>query len=269
MRLAMSNIGWEQHDDPQVWALLRAHRFTGIEVAPTKVWPDWQGADAKSAAAYRSRLANEGFVVPALQAILFGRPDLNLFETSSTGRAAWGEHIARVADLAQALGAQVLVYGAPKSRQRGSLSQENANEYAVELLRQLGELCAERATCLCIEPNPSEYGCDFASSAREALALVEQVDSAGFALHLDAAAMFMAHDPVAELLPRALPRVRHYHISEPYLSGFEEAQVPHFEWLTLLQDHGYAGFVSVEVDAKKHRLAHTLAFASGLLGRLG
>ena len=43
-RFAVSNIAWDRHDDPEVLALLRAHGVTGIEVAPPKVWPGWDGA---------------------------------------------------------------------------------------------------------------------------------------------------------------------------------------------------------------------------------
>lgn len=80
MRLAVSNIAWQPADQAAILPLLRDRGVTGIEVAPTKLWPDWQGATPAAAAAYRERLADQGFAVPALQAILFGKPDCTLFD---------------------------------------------------------------------------------------------------------------------------------------------------------------------------------------------
>jgi D-psicose/D-tagatose/L-ribulose 3-epimerase len=131
---------------------------------------------------------------------------------------------------------------------------------AADVFHALGVECAARDTTLCIEPNPVEYGCDFVTNAPDAMRLVELVDHPGFGLHLDAAGMFMAGDSLSELLPRALPRLCHYHISEPYLSGFVDAQVPHADWLNTLSGAGYSNWRSIEVDGKKHELRHTLQF---------
>ena len=75
-KLAISNIGWEIGDDPDVIKLLGDSGVGGIEIAPTKIWPEWIGATEKAAKEYRSRLNSEGFEVPALQAIVYGKPEL-------------------------------------------------------------------------------------------------------------------------------------------------------------------------------------------------
>lgn len=51
----------------------------GLEVAPTKIWPDCYGASYRAAQDVRRRLEIDGFVVPALQAILFGKADFQVF----------------------------------------------------------------------------------------------------------------------------------------------------------------------------------------------
>lgn len=264
MKLAVSNIGWQRHDDPAVLSQLRAAGVEGVEVAPTKVWPGWQGASAESARSYRAFLLEQGFAVPALQAILFGKPELSLFAPSDAERRAFVAHVQGVADLAQALGAKVLVFGAPKARRKGDLSEQDALQRAVAVLHELAGVCAERDTCLCIEPNPAAYGCDFVTDAASAVALVSAVDHAGFRLHLDAAALHMAGERLEQVLPRALPYLRHYHISEPFLTGFAQSVVPQAAWLRALAATDYAHWCSIEADAQKHDLAHTLRFVREL-----
>lgn len=269
MKLAMSNIGWAVHDDLDVLEALRAHGVAGIEVAPTKVWPGWEGATVAAAEAYRERLGDQGFALPALQAILFGKPALSLFARDARDRSALRDHIAHVADLAAALGAQVLVFGAPRARLRGALPVAEAMAHAAETFRALAAVCEARATCLCIEPVPGSYGCDFVTDAGEALTLVERVDHPGFGLHLDAGSLYTADEELTDVLQRGRARLRHYHISEPELAGFASARAPHVAWLRALRAADYRGWVSIEVDATKHVLSHTLAFARDALRHAG
>lgn len=263
MRLAFSNIGLADPCDPGALAALRAAGIEGIEVAPTKLWPGWDGATPDAARSHREWLATRGFEVPALQAVLFGRPELKLFGDAPSQRALVA-HLVLVADVAAAFGAKVVVLGAPKNRDRGALSPNAALEIAVPLLREIGDAYSERGTCLCIEPNPPQYQCNFVTTAAEGSALVDTVASGGFGLHLDAAGMVLAgDDPIAELR-RAAPNLRHFHLSEPNLGGYAPPSVDHAGMLRLLAAAGYRGWASFEVAADRHDLGATCVYAREL-----
>lgn len=253
MRYAFSNIAWSPADDADVFALLRSHGVTGIEVAPTKLWPDWAGATPAAARAVKGRLADAGFEVPALQAVLFGRPAARLF--GADGARELCAHLASVAELAGAIGARAIVLGAPQQRDRGELTPEQAFDRALPVLRGLARRFADAGCCLCIEPNPVSYGCNFITDAMQGAALVRAVDHPGFGLHLDAAAMHLAGDDLAELWPQLGALVRHYHISEPQLAGFAAPRVPHARNLATLRDGGYEGWCSVEMREPAEPLA--------------
>jgi len=245
MKLAFSNIAWAPHDDPDVLALLSRQGIAGIEVAPTKIWPKWEGATPTAAQTYRSHLRNLGFDIPALQAVLFGRPEARLFDRD--GEVAFVSHLTYVAELAGELGARAVVLGAPRQRDRGTLTMEAAFDRAAEILHGLAGTFAARGTCLCIEPNPRRYACNFIVNASEGADLVRRVNHPGFGLHLDAAAMFLEGDDPAQLWPELGSLVRHFHISEPDLGNFCSPQVPHRANLDFLNSTSYAGWCSVEM----------------------
>lgn len=248
MKLAVSNLAWNSQTEAKTLDLLRRKGVTGIEVAPTRVWPDWEGATPAAARSYRKALSEEGFVVPALQAVVFGRVNLSLFE-SEMKRTAFIDHMRYVADLASALGARTIVYGAPKSRDRGNLDKERCFSIAVDVFAQIGQECLMRGTCLCIEPNPDRYGCNFVTSSAEGLRLVEAVSSSGFRLHLDSAAMMLAGENIADAIKNCVHVMEHYHASEPDLSPFEAPQVDHPTVARALHQTGYAGWISIEMRA--------------------
>lgn len=252
MRWAFSNLGFP-HEAPAAWQLLREHGVTGIEVAPTRIWPNWQGMNMHAAREYRTKLDDAGFTVPALQAVLYARAEARLFDPS--GERVFLAHMSEVARLAQDLGAPVVVWGAPKQRDRGTLSDEAAMEHLTPLLQQLAGVYENHDTCLCIEPNPRRYGCNFVVNAQEGLELVRRVDRKGFGLHLDAAGMFLEGDDLKTLWPTVGKALRHFHISEPDLGDFCAPQVPHEKNLDVLRKQRYQGWCSVEMREPKIPLA--------------
>ena len=60
-RLAVSNIAWPAEDDPAAYGILRDAGVRGLEIAPTRIWPGWEGA--VPAAARRLRRELEGAII--------------------------------------------------------------------------------------------------------------------------------------------------------------------------------------------------------------
>lgn len=243
MKLAVSNIAWDDIDEPVVLSLLRHRGIYGIEVAPTRLWPDWTGATPKAARAARRRLADEAFEVPSLQAIFYAKPDCQLFGD----RGAFIDHVRHVADLAAELGARILVFGAPKNRDPGALTPDVAFSRAVDVLRQCGTDCAARGVALCIEPNPQAYGCGFVTDSRSGLALVRAVDSPGFGLHLDTGGLTLAKEDPAAAIAEVRGALAHLHISEPNLAPIVPASVDHAAVGGTLRKISFEGWCVIEM----------------------
>jgi sugar phosphate isomerase/epimerase len=250
MRIAVSNIAWPSGADAEALAILRQHGASGVELAPTKVWPRPLRAAPAEVARYRQWWESRGFPIVALQALLFGRPDLVLFGPAETRDAAV-EYLEGVLALAGRLGAYALVLGSPGNRRRGALDAAAATQLAVPFFHRLGEAALRHGVCLCIEPNPPEYGCDWVTCAGEAAALVDAVGSEGFGLHLDTAAMYLAGDSPS-CVTAAGRRLRHFHVSTPFLHGVPgEEGVAYAGFARALAEQGYSGWVSVEMAEPK------------------
>ena len=86
MRLAVSNIAWPAGADDDAARLLVAHGVAGVEVAPARVCERPWEAPAGLVAAYRGFWEDRGLPIVALQALLFGRPELVLFGDAATRR---------------------------------------------------------------------------------------------------------------------------------------------------------------------------------------
>lgn len=246
LKLACSNIAWTDAQEGDVLPWLQAQGVAGIEVAPTRVWPDWHGASPVAAREWRERMACHGFVLPSMQALLFGRPDACLF--GADGGRAFVEHLQFVADLGESLGATVAVLGAPRQRIRGDLSMTEAMDKAIPLLRILAQAFHDAGSCLALEPARPEYGGDFCISTAEVSELVAAVDHPGMGVHIDAAALFAAEESISDLWQASRGRQWvHYQLSEPELGGFAQAQAPQLANLRFLQSVGWPHWCAIEM----------------------
>jgi sugar phosphate isomerase/epimerase len=253
MKIAVSNIAWPAELDDSVFAFLAANGVEGVEVAPTRVWPQWEGIDSASVQAFRRTVESHGLCISSLQSILFRKPELRLFG-SDAERQALDQHLRRCADLAAGLGAECMVFGAPRNRDRGSMSEPCAFDIAARLFARAGAYCAERGVCLVFEGNPAEYQCNFVTDSVTAAKLVNAVGSEGFQLHLDTACLHLAGENARQAVIENAGILRHFHASEPYLGDFSAPVAAHEEASAALKSVNYDGWVALEMRAAEPAL---------------
>ena len=245
MTIAISNIAWNEPDE-SVSRVMREFGVAGVEIAPTKVWPAPLEATESEVRAYRDSWDRRGIRIVALQSLLFGRLDLTLFQ-SGQARAKMFEYLAGVIRLGSRLGASVCVFGSPKNRLAGTLNPDELEEIAVPFFRDVGQVAAENGLTFCLEPNPTIYGCDYITNSQEGLELARKVNSPGFGLHLDAAAMTASQETVPAALSRVGLALKHFHASEIHLAPIGAGTVNHNEFAAALRQIHYTGWVSIEM----------------------
>jgi len=250
VKLAVSSLAWPAADDAAVGELLRAEGIAGVELAPSKVWPSAPKVADGEAEACAARWQSVGCEIVAFQAILFGRPELNVFGAAAEV-AALQHHLIAMGALAARCGARVMVLGAPGNRRRGDRPMSVAVRLAADALRPAAEGLAPFGVTLCIEPNPARYGCDFVTSAAEAAVLAETVAHPNFGVHLDTAALALSGETTTAALAPVMRHVRHVHLSEVDLAPVgTTSSVPHAEVGAALRAAGWTGWLSVEMKVE-------------------
>jgi sugar phosphate isomerase/epimerase len=269
VKLAVSSLAWDPSQDDVVRVMLVRRGVTGLELVPRAYWPKAPDVPPIVLADYRARWADAGISIVALQSVLFGMPELQLFGSVHQQRALT-DHLAGMVRLAAGVGAPIVVFGAPKNRLRGVLSEENATIQAAPLLRRVATVAAELGVVLCVEPVPARYGGDFLHTTAEAVNLVRAVDHPGFGLHLDAAELSINGERDAEVV-EAARSARHFHISEIDLVPVGSGTVDHQRFGSLLRRAGFRGWVSIEMkrtepDERGDHLERAIGISTGAYG---
>jgi D-psicose/D-tagatose/L-ribulose 3-epimerase len=249
MRLVVSNIAWRPEEDLGMARLLAAAGVDAVEVAPTRLWPQPLDTSAAEVARYVGLWRSEGVEVVSMQALLFGRPDLQIFADAQK-RAETLHYLRGIAQLAASMGARKLVFGSPGNRKVGDLDRKQAWDIACDFFAAAGRDAAQAGVQLCIEPNPPAYACDFVTTAAEGLALVQAVNEPGFGLHLDAAGLQLAGDDPAAAVLACGSATCHVHLSAPQLGRIQrDAVVDYAGVIAALRQTAYAGLLSMEMRA--------------------
>ena len=244
LRLAISNIAWSG-DDHIVLELISAAGARGVEVAPGMLG-GWAGVSSQKVTAYRDLCADNGLSIPSFQAILFGKPELQLLGDKGVF-GALKAHIQRVAELAAAANAGIMVLGAPGNRRLLGHSVEAGEQIARDRLRELSEIVWDQNISIGLEAVPSDYGGEIITGYRTSLDIVQTVAHPGLVFHLDAACTWLAGDSLADAILASSKALRHFHISQPQLGDFSEPADYHREAGNALARIDYQGWASIEM----------------------
>eukprot|EP01100_Stratorugosa_tubuloviscum_P002069 TRINITY_DN1475_c5_g1_i1.p1 TRINITY_DN1475_c5_g1~~TRINITY_DN1475_c5_g1_i1.p1 ORF type:complete len:316 (+),score=146.56 TRINITY_DN1475_c5_g1_i1:87-950(+) len=263
-KLVVSNIAWEIDQDNLAYEVLKQKNVKNVEVAPTKICSNWSEIDSLKIQNFKQNLENNELLVPSLQAILFLKPELHLF-TSEQSRDALTQHLKFVIDLAEQLSETnrislstlarptVLVFGAPKNRLKGQLSDQQCDDIAIRFFKQISDYAAIKNCVIGLEPNARQYACDYAFNAQYAAQIVRKVNSRAFGLHLDTACMHLENDDFQSNISNSKDVLTHFHVSEPFLGDFANPQVNHNAACHALLDARYQGYISIEKRSAKEQ----------------
>lgn len=239
MNLAVSNIAWDINTDNEMYTFLKENGFDGLEIAPTRIFPDSPYDNISGAEKFARLLHDEnGLKIVSMQSILFGRTE-NIFGTEEE-YSILVNYMKKAIDFAAALKCENLVFGCPKNRQMGDKSRYGI---AVKFFSEIGEYAKSKGTTVSIEANPSIYGTDFVNTTEQAVQLIKDVSPSILGLNLDFGTIIQNGEDVGAL---NLEFVNHVHISEPQLAPITR-RAEHEILLRRLSENGYKKYISIEM----------------------
>lgn len=239
-RISFSNLAWLKTEDAVVAKLLASRGVTAVDLTMGRYFQEPFLASASEWERVTAWWRKRGFSIPALQSLLFGVGQRNIF-SGVEDRDYLLSALSRVVLLAAENEISRLVFGSPRQRKR--LKHDHGElEIAYDFFFSVGELAASNGVSLLLEPNSVIHGCNFINSYTEALDFVDRVGSRGLGVNLD-----LGCESMESLLTEGgnLERFGHIHISSETLEplGQESSWIPK---LKLLPDLASFEFMTIE-----------------------
>lgn len=244
MKLCISNIAWDKVYDDKMYKECSDMGYDGIEIAPTRVFPEEPYEHVEEARAWSDKLEREyGLKVYSCQSIWYGRKE-NIFENAED-RNKLLEYSKKAFCFISAVKAKNAVFGCPKNRNGYTKSPAVNEKVAIDFFGKLAESAAEYDITLSIEPNPDIYGTDFLNTTNKTISFIEQLGDSSLKLNLDLGALLYNHEDTG-ILNGHEDRIGHVHISEPHLQRVMRRS-EHNEIFEYLKSFNYSNAVSIEI----------------------
>lgn len=245
-KIAISNLSWNKNEDQAIVSLLKKYQITGIEIAPTKIWGDPTKINRSEAEEYKSFWSKNGIKIVATASLLFGHPELTIFENEKTRKKTLN-HLKKMIRLSHYLGATAMVFGSPKNRVVGNLDKTLIETIAIKFFTEIAQEAKKYNIYFGIEANPKMYGTDFINTTKDAVSLVKNVNHENFRVHLDIGTMIVNKENFENTLKLAIPYSCHLHISEPGLEPIPLTKSNHIKITKILKKLKYEKWASIEM----------------------
>lgn len=241
MKLAISNIAWDEKYDDQVYRLLNTLGYDGIEIAPTRWIKKEPYEHLNMAIDIMQRLkTNYSLAVASMQSIWYGCTE-HIFGTVEE-RYRLIEYTKKAILFAESIGCSNIVFGSPKNRNMDDL---NKYSIAVDFFSILGEFAYRHGVVIALEPNPIIYNTNFMNKTLETIKFIKQVNSKGLQVNLDLGTVIWNKENL-DIIMKDINCIHHIHISEPYLEKIEKRDL-HLQLIKSLKNSDYKEYLSIEM----------------------
>ena len=241
MKLSVSNIGWAAEQDTQLYGQLKQLGFQGIEIAPTRIFPQQPYEKAARAHDFAQELTTQyGLEICSMQSIWYGKTQ-RIAESEEAYQSLLA-YIGEAAHFAKAAGCRNLVFGCPRNR---NLSDPAESEIVIRFLKDAAGVVEKYGVILALEANPVIYNTNFVNTTRQAIELLRKIGHPALMLNLDFGTIVENREDL-EILRENVDLISHVHISEPGLKPLQRRE-EHEKLRAILEDNHYAHFVSLEM----------------------
>ena len=242
MKYSISNLAWGNAPLDEVIPKLANAGLQGVEIAPTAIWSDLGNLKDEEVLEFKEYLASYNLFVSGIQSLLFGHPELQLFNQN-----CWEDlknHLEKVLKIGKILGAEIAVFGSPKNRVRGQIDLNRADDLAEAFLKQLIPSLSEYRMVLTLEPNAPQYGADYLITYEDAIRLSRRIDSESIRPQVDTGCLWMIDKSPVQACELFTPH--HIHLSTPDLGPFPGSYDfdPLFD---VLRKSEYSGWMVIEM----------------------
>lgn len=246
MRLSISNIAWSAEHDADMYAFLQQKGFSGLEIAPTRIFPTLPYEHVSEAKDWTAQLKeNYGLSISSMQSIWYGRQEKVFGDADE--RKVLVDYTRQACEFAQAIGCHNLVFGNPRNRETQSLAKDYP--VAIDFFHTIGEIAAEHDTIVAIEPNPTIYNTHFINYTEQAVELVDRAKSKGLKVNYDLGTVIENQEDI-NYINSIDEYVNHIHISEPYLAPIDPIHKAYHKTLVAYAQQHEATYLSIEMGNK-------------------
>ena len=206
--------------------LMQKNGIRYVELPITKILPDYQ-IDKEKIKNFLKKISRYKIKISSVQAIFY-KKKLNVFKIDDHEKII--KHLNKILLIAKLLKAKNVIFGSPKNRIKGHLSNQDAFKIFKDLLNRIQSKLIKNKINFCIEPNSKYYGCDFILNSSDALKFINYAKIKNLAVNFDTGNALLENDKI-KILTKHQIYFKNFQISEKNLLSLKKDTKRHKELL--------------------------------------
>lgn len=248
MKLSISNIAWGAEDDLEVYSYLKNNGYSGLEIAPTRIFPVAPYDKLHEAEEWALNLKGEyNLEISSMQSIWYGRSEEIVKDNDQ--RKSLLDYTKKAILFAEKIKCRNLVFGNPRNRVVNNLSVDLP--ILVNFFKEIGEFALEHNTVIALEPNPVIYNTNFMNDTQETISVIDRVGLESIMLNFDLGACIYNNEDCVNDFASYSRYINHIHISEPYLKKIEKRSDLHQQLIQSVKSYCPDKFLSIEMGKQE------------------
>jgi len=236
--------GWDLR---KMCASAKSLGYDGLEIAHFHLFETVESVSKEERTEMRSIIEGEGMVCSGLHWLLVSPKGFHITTPDAELRKKSWDYLNKLVDFCGDLGGPVMILGSPY--QRGTVdgsSVDEAKSRLIEGLMQLAPHAADRNVSLLMEAVPSRET-NVVPTLAEAVSVVQAVNHPAIQTMFDTHNTADETEPLAILLERYYPLIRHVHVNEMDGRHPGTGDIDFKPIFKFLLEKKYPGWVSLEV----------------------
>jgi sugar phosphate isomerase/epimerase len=236
MKLAISNLAWNNPFDENILSILKNKKINLIEGVLTKI-TKWENLSISKVTEYKKLLDQYGLKIESIQSIFFETNIVSLYETEKII-----DHFKKLLTICNILNVKLLVLGSPNLRKE-LYSQDKLNN----TFSEIDNLLISYNVMLTIEPNSKVYGGQYFNSIDEIIYFLKKNKFKKIKTMIDTHNLLLENEKPNYILKKYFNYINHIHISEKNLKKLEDLNF-HKQFSNTIKKLKYQEIITYEVN---------------------